>query len=153
MTRATPASARSRSWRAWLQPPLPWVSALLSRGPALLGLPAVLRRVKQGIEYAAALPEHVLDASYTLRELYGVEEVVLSPPCPAGGRHKIVMDNLGCAFIMGGVVPPFPTGARQWGEFISSGSLNPELQRLAVLILDAQIEHVFSLTFVGSPGT
>ena len=128
------------------------VAALLARGPALLGLRAVLRRVRRGIEYAAALPGHLLDASSTLRELYGVAEVVLGlAPVLQGGRHKVVMDNLGCVFIMGGVVPPFATGSRQWGEFVSGGSPNPELQRLAVAILDAQIEHRFTLTFVWVP--
>ncbi len=58
------------------------------------------------------------------------------------------MDNLGCVFIMGGCVPSFATGSRVWGEFVLGGSPNPVLQRLAVHMLDLQIEHQFSLTFV-----
>ena len=61
------------------------------------------------------------------------------------------MDNLGCVFIMGGVVPPFATGGRAWGEFVSGGSPNPDLQRLAVHMLDLQVEYQFSLTFVWVP--
>ena len=57
-------------------------------------------------------------------------------------------------FIIRGVVPPFATGARKWGEFVSAGgSPNPELpsQRLAVPIPDAQIQRESSLTFVWVP--
>ena len=56
------------------------VAALLSRGPAPLGLRAVLRQVGVGIEYAAApgLPVLLLDSRSTLRELHGVEEVDVS---------------------------------------------------------------------------
>ena len=62
------------------------VAALLVRGPALLGLRAVLRRVRQGIEFAAALPEHLLDASSTMKKLFCVTEVVLSlAPVLRGG--------------------------------------------------------------------
>ena len=63
----------------------------------------------------------------------------------------MVMDNLRCVFIMGGVVPEFATGGRAWGEFVSGGSPNPELQRLALHLLDLQIEHGFTLTFVWVP--
>ena len=52
---------------------------------------------------------------------------------------------------MGGEVPPFATGAHQWGELVSGGSRNPEPQRPAVPILDAQIERAFSLAFVLVP--
>ena len=68
-----------------------------------------------------------------------------------GGWHKVIMDNLGCVFIMGGVVPPFATGGRSWSEFVSGGPPNPDLQRLALHLLDLQIEHQFSLTFVWVP--
>jgi len=72
-------------------------------------------------------------------------------PLLRGGRHKVVLDNLGCVFINGGVVPSFATGGRAWGEFASGGSPNPELQRLALHILDLQVEFDFSLTFVWVP--
>ena len=61
------------------------------------------------------------------------------------------MDNLGCVFIMGRVVPPFATGGRAWGEFVSGGSPNEELQQLAIHLLVVQIEHGFPLTFEWVP--
>ena len=61
------------------------------------------------------------------------------------------MDNLWCVFIMGGVVPSFATGGREWGEFILGGSPLPELQPLALHLLDLQVEFDFSLTFVWVP--
>jgi hypothetical protein len=63
----------------------------------------------------------------------------------------VIMDNLGCVFIMGGVVPEYATGGRMWEEFVSGGSPNPDLQRLALQLLDIQIEYDFSLTFVWVP--
>ena len=100
----------------------------------------------------AALPRHLLAASSTLRVLYGVDLAISAlAHLLRGGRHKVVMDNLGCVFIMGGVVPPFATGGRVWGEFVSGGSPNPDLQRLAVHMLDLQVEYRFSLTFVWVP--
>ena len=51
-------------------------------------------------------------------------------------RHKVVMDNLGCVFIMGGVVPSFATGGREWGEFVSGGSPNHiSLRRLQTAVV------------------
>ena len=63
------------------------------------------------------------------------------------------MDNLGCVFIIGGVVPSFATSGREWGEFVSGGSPLPELQELVLhlLGLDLQVEFDFSLTFVWVP--
>jgi len=55
------------------------------------------------------------------------------------------MDNLGCVFILGGVVPPFAVGGKAWGEFVSGGSPNPDLQRLALRIHDSQLEHGYEL--------
>jgi hypothetical protein len=89
----------------------------------------------------------MLETNSTLRELFGVYRVLCAiAPLLSGGRHKVVMDNLGCVFIMGEVVPPFATGARQLGNFVSGGSPNPDLQRLAVFILDLQYTHWFRLT-------
>jgi hypothetical protein len=128
------------------------VAALLALAPAGLTRRMVTRRARRGIEFMAALPQHLLDASSTMRELYGVDLAISAlAHLLRGGRHKVVMDNLGCVFIMGGVVPPFATGGRAWGEFVSGGSPNPDLQRLAVHILDLQIEYQFSLTFVWVP--
>ena len=41
--------------------------------------------------------------------------------------------------------------ARQWGGLVSGGSPYPELQRLAVPMLNAQIKHAFSLALVWVP--
>ena len=128
------------------------VAALLALAPAGLTRSTVLRRARRGIAFMAALPQHLLAASSTLRELYGVDLAITAlAHLLRGGRHKVVMDNLGCVFIMGGVVPPFATGGRVWGEFVSGGSPNPDLQRLAVHMLDLQVEYRFSLTFVWVP--
>ena len=89
----------------------------------------------------AAFPAHILGTNSTLRELFGDVVITTLAPLLRGGRHKVVMDNLGCVFIMGGVVPPFATGTRQWGEFVSGGSPNAALQRLAVHLLDISLEH------------
>ena len=61
------------------------------------------------------------------------------------------MDNLGCVFITGGLVPPFAVGGKRFGEFVSGGSPNPSLQALAVALLDAQIDGGFLLTFEWVP--
>ena len=128
------------------------VAAMLALAPAGMTLRTVRRRARRGIEFMAALPHHLLSASSTLRELYGVDLAISTlAHLLRGGRHKVVMDNLGCVFIMGGVVPSFATGGRAWGEFVSGGSPNADLQRLAVHLLDLQIEHRFSLTFVWVP--
>ncbi len=63
----------------------------------------------------------------------------------------MMMDNLGCVFVMGGFIPSFATGGRAWGEFVSGGSPNPDLQRLAVHMIVLQIEHQISFTFVWVP--
>ena len=71
----------------------------------------------------------MLDASSTLRELYSIYIFLLEfAAYLARGRHRVIMDNLGCVFIMGGIVPPFAVGGKQWGEFVTGGSPNPTLQ-------------------------
>ena len=50
----------------------------------------------------------------------------------------MVMGNLGCVFITGGVVPPFAVD--RIGGFVLGASPNPSLQALAVALLDAQME-------------
>ena len=78
VTRATPASAWSRSWRAWLLPPPPW-SPRCSPGPRPARPPGrAPPDPSAGIEYAAALPALLLDSRSTLGALHGVEEVVVS---------------------------------------------------------------------------
>ena len=128
------------------------VAALLALATGHLTRREVVRRARRGLEFMAAFPAHILGTSSTLRELFGADVVITTlAPLLRGGRHKVVMDNLGCVFIMGGVVPAFATGARQWGEFVSGGSPQPALQRLAVHILDTALEHGFQLTFEWVP--
>jgi hypothetical protein len=94
----------------------------------------------------AALPEELCSASSTLRELYGLALFIRAVRVLLGrGRHRLVMDNLGCVFILGGVVPPFAVGGKRWGEFVSGGSTVPELQRLALELHDLQLSHGFQL--------
>ena len=49
------------------------VAALLALAPTGLTRRTVTSRARRGIEFMAALPRHLLDASSTLRELYGVD--------------------------------------------------------------------------------
>jgi hypothetical protein len=94
----------------------------------------------------------MLAASSTLRELFGVWRFVEAVRALLqGGRHLLVLDNLGCVFILGGTVPAFARGGRREGEFLSGGSPQPELQRLAISIADMQDEHRFSLVPIWRP--
>jgi hypothetical protein len=109
-------------------------------------------KARQGIQFMDALPAHLLAASSTLRELYGIATAITAVAhLLRGGRHRVVMDNLGCVFIMGGVVPSFAVGGKTWGEFVSGGSPCPALQRLAVQLLDTQLAHQFTLVFQWVP--
>jgi len=102
----------------------------------------------------AALPPHLLDASSTLRELWGIATFITSAaPLLRGGRFRVFMDNLGCVFIMGGVVPAFAVGGKAWGEFVSGGSPDPALQRLALQLFEAQLAGGFTLQAVWVPRT
>ena len=122
------------------------VRALLSRAPGAGPLPCVLSYVQRGLEFMAALPRALLRASSTLRELHGIAVFVRSArDLLRGGRFRVLLDNLGCVFILGGVVPAFAVGGKQWGEYVSGGSPDPALQRLALELFSAQLEFGFSL--------
>ena len=56
-----------------------------------------------------------------------------------------------CVSILGGITPAFARGGRPWGEYVSRGSPNPDLQRLALQLHDMQIEHEFALIPVWRP--
>ena len=130
------------------------VRALLERAPPGLSRREVLRHALRGLEFTAPLPAELLDASSTLRELHGIAlfvSAVLS--LLGGGRHLVVLDNLGCVHILGGVVPAFARGGRPWGEFVSGGSPNPALQRLALSLHDMQEQGDFTLVPVWRPRT
>ena len=128
------------------------VAALLAVAPGALARQHVMRQARAGLQFMAALPAHLLAASSTLRELYGIVTFVTAVAhLLRGGRHRVLMDNLGCVFIMGGVVPPFAVGGKTWGEYVSGGSPNAALQQLAVQLLDLQHAQGFSLVFEWVP--
>ena len=126
--------------------------ALAARAPAGLSLSALAEYVQAGIEFARPLPEYLLDASSTLRELFGIAEFIREVgPLLRGGRFRVFLDNLGCVFIMGGVVPESAIGGLSWGEYVTGGSPNPDLQRLAVQLFEAQLAGSFVLQAVWRP--
>ena len=128
------------------------IAALLAAGPPGLTRETVVRFAADGLRFFAALPADLLDASSTLRELYGVLVFLVAVGhILTGGHHRFIMDNMGCVFILGGLVPASVTGGREWGESVSGGSRVRELQRLAVRILDIQAAHGFSLLFEWRP--
>ena len=91
-----------------------FIAALVALAPAGLSRRDVARRARCRSEFMAALPQHLLEASSSLRELCRVDLVIFAlSHLLRGGRHKVVMDNLGRVFIMGGVVPSFATGGRE----------------------------------------
>jgi hypothetical protein len=129
-----------------------FLRALATRAPAVLSLRALADYARRGLEFMCPLPLSLLDASSTLRELWGIAAFIAAVgPLLAGGRFRVFLDNLGCVLILGGVVPSFAVGGKVWGEFVSGGSPDPALQRLAVEIFDAQLRHWFTLQAVWRP--
>jgi hypothetical protein len=128
------------------------VAALAARAPPGLARAAIVRQARQGFEFIAPLPAHMLSASSTLREMYGIW-LFVSAVCALlrAGRHLAVLDNLGCVLILGGIVPEFARGGKAWGEFSSGGSPQPELQRMAIAIADMQEQGDFTLIPVWRP--
>jgi len=125
---------------------------LRGKAPPDMQCDEVVRYACRGIQFYAPLPRELLDASSTLRELYGIYIFLTAVAAfLAGGRHRVILDNLGCVFIMGGIVPPFAVGGKQWGEFVSGGSPNPALQRYATSIFDLGIRYGFELMFEWRP--
>ena len=97
----------------------------------------------------ADLPAALLCASSTLRELYGITAFIAAvTPLLRGGRFLVFLDSLGCVFILGGVVPEAAIGGLAWGEYVTGGSPDPELQRLALQLFEAQLAGGFSLQAV-----
>lgn len=106
----------------------------------------------RGLEFMAPLPGPVMLASSTYRELFGVAEFVLAvAPLLRHGRFRLFLDNLGCVFILGGVVPDFAVGGKRLGEFVTGGSSNPGLQALALRLFQAQLDGNFELQAVWLP--
>ena len=84
----------------------------------------------------AAFPHHIATGSSTLRELYGVWMYFLTfATLMRAGHFLLVLDNICCVFILGGIVPPSATGGKDQIS-PSGGSQKPELQALAVQVLD-----------------
>jgi hypothetical protein len=115
-------------------------------------LSAVAAYAPAGIDFTRPLPDRLLDASSTLRELFGIAEFIRAVgPLLRGGRFRVFLDNLGCEFIMGGVVPESAIGGLSWGEYVTGGSPNPDLQRLALQLFEAQLAGSFVLQAVWRP--
>ena len=83
------------------------VAALRAVAPRGMTRTEVVRRARRGIELVAAFSAAVMTLSSTHRELYGLAIFVSAAAVFLGyGRHQLIMDNLGCVFILGGYVPP-----------------------------------------------
>ena len=126
--------------------------ALAAGAPAGFSMSAVVAHARGGLEFARPLPAYLLGASSTLRELFGIAAFIAAVAhLLRGGRFRVFLDNLGCVFIMGGVVPEAAIGGRQWGEYVTGGSPHPELQRLALQLFSAQLAGGFTLQAVWQP--
>ena len=87
--------------------------------------------------------------SSTLRELYGIVAFIAAvAPLLRGRRNRVLLDNLGCVFILGGVGPEAAIGGLAWEEYVTGGSTDPELQYLAPQLFEAQLAEGFSLQAV-----
>jgi len=131
------------------------VQMLLARAPSgctVRSATEVAAYAARGIEFMAPLPTAVASSSSTYRELYGLAAFILAiAPLLRGGRFRAFLDNLGCVFILGGIVPEAAVGGKRLGEFVSGGSANPGLQALALQLLQAQIDGGFELQAVWLP--
>jgi len=129
-----------------------FVRALRARAPSGSLACEVTAYATRGLEFMTPLPADMLLASSTHRELFGVAQFVLAvAPLLRGGRFRLFLDNLGCVFILGGIVPPFAVGGKQVGEFVSGGSPNSALQDLALRLFQAQLDGGFELQAVWIP--
>ena len=126
--------------------------ALMARAPTGMSPASLATYAQSGLEFARPLPPDLIDGSSTLRELFGIAEFVREVgPLLRGGRFRVFLDNLGCVFIMGGVVPAAAIGGLAWGEYVTGGSPCPALQRLALQLFDAQLAGSFTLQAVWRP--
>ena len=128
------------------------VRALLERAPRGSSAADVATYATRGIEFMTPFSPAMAGASSTHRELHGVASFILAlGPLLRGGRFRVFLDNLGCVFILGGVVPEFATGGKRWGEYVSGGSPKPALQALALQLLQVQLDGDFELQAVWLP--
>lgn len=129
-----------------------FVRLLRDRAPPGSPIPQIEACASRGIEFMTPLPDAVRLASSTYRELFGVAEFIFGvSSLLRGGRFRLFLDNLGCVFILGGIVPAFAVGGKQWGEFVTGGSPNPDLQDLALRLFQAQLDGCFELQAVWIP--
>ena len=105
--RSLPSSVSSSSF----------VRALLERAPRGSSAAEVASYATRGIEFMTPFSLAIAKGSSTHRELHGVASFILAlGPLLHGGRFRVFLDNLGCVFILGGVVPEFATGGKQIGR-------------------------------------
>ena len=97
---------------------------LVARGRGPLSVTEVMSYARRGLEFFYLLPAALLGVSSTLRGLYGITAFTAAvAPQLRGGRFQVYLDNLGCVFILGGVVPEAAIGGLAWGEYVTGGSL------------------------------
>ena len=129
-----------------------FLQLLAAAAPPGLSVTKVVSYARRGLEFFCPLPAALLGASSTLRELYGIAALIATvAPLLRGGRFRVFLDNLGCVFILGGVVPEAAIGGLAWGEYVTGGSPDPELQRLALQLFENQLAGGFSLQAVWQP--
>jgi len=128
------------------------VRALLARLPPGSTVAEIISYARRGIEFMTPFTPTVARASSTYRELFGIACFIHAvAPLLRGGRFRVFLDNLGCVFILGGVVPEFAIGGKHWGEYVSGGSPDAELQLLALQLFQAQLDGGFELQAVWLP--
>ena len=92
-------------------------SSSLLRGLAVMAptgvtMAALADYAQRGLEFVVSLPPELLSAISTLRELFGVACFILAAAhLLRGGRFRLFWDNLGCVYILGGVIQALPREA------------------------------------------
>ncbi len=130
---------------------------VLARVPGAL-LETVRGYAERGLEFMAALQSQVAGSSSTLRELFSVSRFIRAiAHLLRGGRSRVFLDNLGCVFILGCVVPESTIGNKWSGEFVSGGppklpkGPNPALQSMACELFLLQLNNGIALQAVWLP--
>ena len=86
---------------------------------------ALADHAQRGLDFVLPLPVELLSASSTLRELFGVARFILAA---AHLLQGLFLDNLGCVYVLGGVIPAFAWGGSRLGQacpWRSPGDLDP----------------------------
>jgi hypothetical protein len=122
------------------------ISRLQSNPKKGISVRRACRMAEDGIEMVGHFPLSIAAGSSTLRELFGVwmyfTTFVQLMRC---SRVLLGLDNICCVFILGGVLPLSATG-NQESKSTPGGSRIPELQALAIKIMDLCLaQHI---TFV-----